>query len=175
MPELSPSSGVTNSVSALFVCGSTSSYTHHFCGECEGQGIPVLRMSIDLFDETPQTRSLMQAWTNAAVKALEDRRSAVVAIDRPLRHERSVCLRLVRLLGELTERVIQRHPVDELFVEGGETAVTVVRRLGWDRLQVCQELAPGVVRLQAKGLVGPRLTIKPGSYSWPSEVFRLGE
>jgi hypothetical protein len=47
----------------------------------------------------------------------------------------------------------------------------VIRRLGWTRLTVLRELAPGVVSLRAEEPQAPPLTMKPGSYAWPDAVW----
>jgi uncharacterized protein YgbK (DUF1537 family) len=52
-------------------------------------------------------------------------------------------------------------------VEGGATAAKLVRDLGWQRLNVLRELAPGVVTLGAADGGECAMTMKPGSYSWP--------
>jgi D-threonate/D-erythronate kinase len=93
-----------------------------------------------------------------------------VAIDRPLCRDPDMPQVLSRHLSAVVEQVLDRHPVDRLFVEGGATAAALVRRLGWERLAVCREWATGVVSMEIEGQAGPLLTMKPGSYAWPSEI-----
>ncbi len=50
--------------------------------------------------------------------------------------------------------------------------------MGWKRLKVVRELAPGVVTLGTEDAQARLLTLKPGSYTWPKEVqatARLGK
>jgi uncharacterized protein YgbK (DUF1537 family) len=161
---------------ALFVCGSTSSYSRSFCRRCEAHGIPVLRMPPGLFDVSsadrinPQSPKLIREWADATVRALEVHPRVMVAIDQPLCREPGLPQILSGHLGEVVERVLNRRPVDHLFAEGGATAIALVRRFGWKRLRVRRELAPGVVCMQVEGMSGPLLTMKPGSYAWPDEV-----
>ena len=42
--------------------------------------------------------------------------------------------------------------------------------MGWNRLAVEAELAPGVVTLSVIGGGSEQLTIKPGSYPWPESL-----
>lgn len=156
---------------ALFVCGSTSSYGHLLCRRCEARGIPVLRMPPGLFGLIPESPELIQEWADATVTALKTHRRALVAIDQPLCRVPGLPQALSNHLGELVERAIDRQPVDHLFVEGGTTAKSLVRRFGWKRLRVQRELAPGVVRMEVEGQPRPLLTIKPGSYAWPDGVW----
>jgi len=174
----------TESATALFVCGSTSSYTRSFCKRCEARGIPVLRMSRDLFERSrvqaassedcnnAQPARLIREWADATVRALETHPRTVVAIDQPLCRDPGLPHVLSSHLGELVEQVIHARPVDHLFAEGGATAVALVRRFGWKRLKVRREWASGVVCMQIAGQTRPLLTMKPGSYAWPDEVWR---
>jgi len=166
----SPEAGPMAYVNALFVCGSTSAYSRSFCQRCETCGIPVLRMAPGLFGAGPQSPSLIRRWADATVEALETHPRVVVAIDQPLRRDPHLPRMLSGHLGQVVEQVMARHPVDHIFAEGGATAVALVRRFGWQRLKVRQELAPGVVCMQVEGLTRPLLTMKPGSYAWPDEV-----
>jgi uncharacterized protein YgbK (DUF1537 family) len=162
----------TEDAIALFVCGSTSSYSRSFCQRCEARGIPVLRMPPGLFGMNPQSPKLIREWADATVRALEIHSRAMVAIDQPLCRDLGLPQILSSHLGELVEQVISRQPVDYLFAEGGATAAALVRRLGWKRLRVYKELAPGVVCMQVEGMPGPLLAMKPGSYAWPDEVWK---
>ena len=49
----------------------------------------------------------------------------------------------------------------------------LARGMGWHRLAVKSELAPGVVTLSVIGGGSPLLTIKPGSYAWPEGVVNM--
>ena len=75
---------------------------------------------------------------------------------------------ICRLVGQ----VLRRRTVDRLFVEGGGTASALARHLKWRRMTVCREYAPGVVALRPHGRTRPVLTIKPGSYRWPEDVWK---
>lgn len=157
---------------ALFVCGSPSASSRSFCKTCEAHGIPVLRMAPGLFGLTPQSPRLIQEWADETVVALKTHRRAMVAIDRPLRRDPGLPQILSSHLSKLVERVINRQPVDHLFVEGGATAKSLVQRFEWKRLRVRRELAPGVVCMQIEGQARPLLTMKPGSYAWPDVVWK---
>jgi uncharacterized protein YgbK (DUF1537 family) len=162
---------------ALFVCGSTSETSRSFCARCEGHGVPVLRMPAELLDVPPADPVLAQAcvhrWAGEVIRALETHPRAMVAIDLPLRREPGVPQALSAYLGAAVQEVITERPVDHLFVEGGATAVSLIRRFGWERLRVRFEFSPGVVCMQVEGADGPLVTMKPGSYAWPEPVLAL--
>jgi hypothetical protein len=54
-------------------------------------------------------------------------------------------------------------------LEGGATAMALIRRMSWTRFQVLPEGHTGVGTLRPPG--GPILCVKPGSYPWPKSCF----
>ncbi|MBR5849766.1 MAG: hypothetical protein IKZ12_01710 [Alistipes sp.] len=72
-----------------------------------------------------------------------------------LRHSMATCV---------AEAVRQRRP-EELVIEGGASAYAILATLGWADFTVCNEVAPGVVRLHHSES-NTYLTFKPGSYDW---------
>lgn len=58
-------------------------------------------------------------------------------------------------------------------LEGGATAVALIRRMGWTRLEVLPEGYTGVGTLRPSG--GPVLCVKPGSYVWPDRCLECQE
>ena len=61
-----------------------------------------------------------------------------------------------------------------LFIEGGETASSFFREMGWGQLLLKQFLDVGVVTLQAEGS-DKSVTVKPGSYPWPEGILEFNE
>jgi uncharacterized protein YgbK (DUF1537 family) len=167
-----------NRDTALFVVGSTSDASRAFCQRCEAHHIPVVRIPMQLFEEKGNTAGWIGRWEADVLQAFElspreggQGRSVVVAIDRPLCRAPGLPQRLSGYLATVTQRVLSQQPVSVVFVEGGATAVALVRQFGWDRMRVKQELAPGSVSLQSMDGTGPLLAMKPGSYVWPEEVW----
>jgi uncharacterized protein YgbK (DUF1537 family) len=158
----------------LFVSGSTSVSSRSFCRRAEARGIPVLRMPCQLFANGPQPEQLVQMWASTVVCALRSGSRAVIAIDRPLCQDPRAPQLLSGHLSAAVEMVLRQHTVDRLYVEGGATAVALMRRLGWKRLRVCREWTTGVVSLTIDGWTGPTVTMKPGSYLWPDEISGAG-
>ena len=95
---------------------------------------------------------------------------AIVAIDRPLVSDRGMPQVLGAYLSEVVERALGRVEVGRVFVEGGATAVALVRRMGWTCLRVRREWATGVVTLEVENQGAPLLSMKPGSYTWPEAL-----
>jgi uncharacterized protein YgbK (DUF1537 family) len=74
-------------------------------------------------------------------------------------------------LVEAVTQVLQARKVGQLFVEGGGTASVLMRRMGWTHTRVCRQYAPGVVALQVDAQPPVIVTVKPGSYPWPDEIW----
>ena len=70
---------------------------------------------------------------------------------------------------EIAESALRRLDVGRVYADGGATAAELVWRMGWSRLKVMRELAPGVATLAVAGDKNILLTIKPGSYAWPAQ------
>lgn len=159
--------------SSLFISGSLSSASHEFCTACDLRAVPVVRMPVRLFDELKQTQPLVAEWSERVLRAFDISRVVVLAIDRPLSAGPDAANRLSGHLTEAAEHVLTAHSVEQVFVEGGATAAALVRRLGWPRLAVVAELAPGTISLRLADGREPVLTMKPGSYQWPAAVLAL--
>jgi D-threonate/D-erythronate kinase len=163
--DASPSSGMVRG-NALFVCGSASSQGRALRHEFERRGIPVLFVPRG----GPPT-DLLPAWTEAAAAALASHSQVLLCIDPDSPRDPEGPGTLVNDLLDDVELLLERAAVDHLYVEGGYTASALIRRLGWTRMKVERELAPGVVSLEVPGERRRLLTVKPGSYRWPDAVW----
>lgn len=163
---------------ALIVSGTAVRGARERLRALRARGIPIVSMPDAVFGMSGTGAvqdGAIDAWTNDIVKALAGGR-AIVAIDRPLDKARGrpraagrqEPLELTARLATVIERVLARTDVELIAVEGGATASSLVRRLGWGVTSVLAELAPGVVLIQRKDGKGPQLVVKPGSYPWPA-------
>jgi uncharacterized protein YgbK (DUF1537 family) len=76
------------------------------------------------------------------------------------------------LLAKITQELLHRCPIQELLIEGGATAYACLESIGFPPLVPVEEYARGVVRLKVCNGSDLYLTIKPGSYSWPTKIFQ---
>jgi uncharacterized protein YgbK (DUF1537 family) len=124
-----------------------------------------------LFQGRHAASEQVAAWADEAAQALERSPMVVVAIDRPVSRDPADAPRLEGLLADVVKGILERRTVEDVFAEGGATAAAVIRRLGWARLTVVRELAPGVATMAIEGSLGRRITLKPGSYAWPETIW----
>lgn len=149
----------------LFVCGSASAATRQFVRAARRAGVRV----VSLNGASPAGGAgLADA---RRLRRAEDalRRGGRVILATPsvsIRDGRRA-RRVARQLVGLAAALIRRGKVEQVFAEGGATAAALARRLGWRRLRVIAELAPGVVALTPLSAWRAVLVVKPGSYPWP--------
>ena len=130
-------------------------------------GIDVLRMPSQLFEGGGDAEQFIGEWTQEVCAALDRGKTVVTAIGRELADDPNAPQRLAGLLVRHVKRVLRRHRVEHLYVEGGRVASMLIRSLGCREMSVCAELAPGVVSLQVEHYHEMIVTMKPGSYGWP--------
>ena len=81
-----------------------------------------------------------------------------------------VLQRIIQLLSKTAGVLINKSKSgDEIFIEGGETASTIIRNQDTN-LRIREVLGAGVVKLELNNS-GICLIVKPGSYPWPENVF----
>jgi D-threonate/D-erythronate kinase len=151
---------------ALFVCGSASAQSRMVRQEFERRSLPVLFVPQGRGDADTPPADLLQMLADAAASALASHSRVLLCLDQHSSREG-----MIDDLLYAVERLLGRSAVDHLYVEGGSTASALIRRLGWRRMRVDRELAPGVVSLEVRG-ERRLLTVKPGSYRWPDVVWK---
>ena len=154
----------------LFVCGSASEATQKFVSGQAQQGVPVFSLPdklamVGVFDATE-----VCALAARVVSALQEEPRVILHAGLPQVKDVSLAEMLAVHLVRVVKSVLRLVSVDHVFAEGGATAVALARCMGWRRLAVKAELAPGVVTLSVIGGGSPLLTIKPGSYAWPGTL-----
>jgi D-threonate/D-erythronate kinase len=141
----------------IVVCGSLAAWPERRA-EAGKRGVRVLEIAAD-----------------AAGVAAEARRGAfmLLGIGEERRSGDSTSSELVEALARLAAEVVERVTPDRLLLEGGATAAAVVRRMGWTRLRAVHddEGGGGLVALRPVGRESPSVYIKPGSYSWPEDLW----
>jgi hypothetical protein len=77
----------------------------------------------------------------------------------------------VHRLAQAVAGIVRDIHVDRLLLEGGATAVAVIRELGWSRLRACEPCVSDVCALVPTMHRGTVLCIKPGSYPSPASIW----
>lgn len=145
---------------ALIVLGSTA--RHNLLEEPFFQRNRVAQspMPDDVFDGGSTT-----AWIEQSKVLFSQADSLLLRIPQAITHEEGKALQLRRQMAETVVSLIRELHPEEVIIEGGATAFTILRGLAWSDLKITDEIAPGVVRLRhaASNIC---FTFKPGSYPW---------
>jgi uncharacterized protein YgbK (DUF1537 family) len=155
----------------LFVSGTTSESSRKFVRAARESGVPVFSLPLVVAQGETFSAEMARTIAESAVAALQTNPRVILSVGLPLVSDRVVAKSLAGFLVEVAELVVRAARVRLLYVDGGATAALLLRRLGWTRLNVIGELAPGVATLAVEHNPGMWLTIKPGSYSWPASYF----
>jgi uncharacterized protein YgbK (DUF1537 family) len=155
----------------LFVCGSTSESSTKFIGAARRAGTPIFSLPGEVASGADFTRAAAKAISGQVAEAFQSRSRVILHIGLRTIREAPIARKLSGYLTRLAGAVINRATVSHVYAEGGATAVELVRRMNWTRLKVLREVAPGVATLLVEGRKPMLLTIKPGSYVWPEEIW----
>lgn len=95
---------------------------------------------------------------------------AAVAMPRALGRDPRTPATLQRLLIRLADRLHHAEAFRHLIIAGGATASSVLHEFGWTELAVAHVWGPGVVTLRPATAPTFAVTLKPGSYAWPTAL-----
>jgi uncharacterized protein YgbK (DUF1537 family) len=99
---------------------------------------------------------------------------AIISIDADTTKGMPVSAGMLReRTAMIVSEVFKQVSIQELFIEGGSTAAAVIKKAGLQTFFPVEELAPGVIRMSVKEHAGLCVTVKPGSYEWPAEVWNF--
>jgi uncharacterized protein YgbK (DUF1537 family) len=110
---------------------------------------------------------MRDGWIAETVEAMRRDGAATMALGRDLDASRSADF--LEQLTAAAVAVIDAARPDVVCVEGGSTAASLARRLGWDGFAVEGEAATGVSILVPDAAPQMRFVVKPGSYLWPQQ------
>jgi uncharacterized protein YgbK (DUF1537 family) len=157
----------------LFVCGSASEVTGNFVARQAERGVPMFSLPQELAAGGSFDASRMKPLVDHVVASFQTAPRVILHIGLPPVKDVAIAEALALYLVAVAKEVLRRVTISHFFAEGGATAVALARQMGWHRLQVAAELAPGVVTLSTQGESGTSITVKPGSYPWPEGVAEL--
>ena len=143
-------SDITHQTSTLILCGSTQSKALDW-------GIPTATMPQEIYDGCND----LSLWATTAYK---QEHNLILSIPYTHRTGKEVAVHLRTMMAEMAKRLVAEHCPNHLIIEGGATAWATLQALGWSQFQIVDQIAPGVVQMQATN--GTRVTLKPGSYPW---------
>ena len=166
-----PEAGVGTEAPAgkeFFISGTSTREARRFALAEKRHKTPVFSLPQELAWGAEFTPAAIEAVAQRVVAAFQENARVVLAVGLPPAREVASARQLSKSIVQVAEQVLRQVPVARVFAEGGATAAELVRRMGWARLTVRRELAPGVATLAVEGGESILLTIKPGTYAWPA-------
>ncbi len=141
--------------SCIIVCGSTQSDP----AQCR---VAPSFMPTDLYDGTAPA----YIWEKSLISRYVERPHRVLmAIKDHHRTGREAAVHLRQTMAHAVKTLTDVRIPDNLIIEGGATAYSILSTLGWDSFKILSEIAPGVISMRStRG--GTIVTMKPGSYPW---------
>jgi len=151
----------------LMVCGSKHTRSEKYLLSSKKKGLAVAEFPEELLQEVI-TEEHLNEWadnqaefwgrTGQMIVSQGHRKVTFPGHARALRNR----------LAEVVIRMLEQCAVGELLLEGGATTFTLLEKNGWTMLTPMHEFSPGIVRMAIVGKPNLFLTLKPGSYPWPT-------
>ena len=107
-------------------------------------------------------------WLDHIKAILSKHNKVIIAVNNDT-GKKSNPINLGEKKAEIVKLIFKKFKIKELLIEGGSTAYSIIKGLGWHSFIPTEEIQQGIVRMQVCGLNDLHLTIKPGSYDWPAQ------
>lgn len=110
-------------------------------------------------------------WSDQILRSYQNGRNTIIARPENKISDAAGIKKITSLISEaVLQLILECDRMDNIIIEGGETASTIFRRLGNSILDIREVLADGVVKVKVRQL-NISIIVKPGSYRWPQEFF----
>jgi uncharacterized protein YgbK (DUF1537 family) len=157
----------------LYVCGSAFIDSRMLVQAAKKSGQAVVYMPENLFCADGKYENLVVEWTKEITETLEKRKKVIIAIDQISCNEiDNIPLKIRHAIAGVVEHLVRNSQIDELIIEGGATAYSIIQTLKFTKFYPTHELAPGSIRMKVEENKDIFLTLKPGSYVWPESVWQ---
>ena len=153
----------------LFVCGTFTESARKFIEAARRRKTPVFSLPQEMIWGAELSIPAAEAITRRVVDAFNSSRRVILNVGLPLVRDSAIARQFSGFVVRIAESVLRQAKIAGVFAEGGATSAELVRSMGWARLTVQRELAPGVAALAVEGDESTLLTIKPGTYAWPAK------
>ena len=158
---------------SIYVCGSAIDSSRNAIDAIKNHGEYVCEIPEDIIYQHGDHQSNMEKWIERIEDSLAEHNRVVVAVNRPLIKEKEIASSLRQYTAEAVSTILKRQNIDELMIEGGATAYSIIQRCDYREFDPVLELSHGVLRMQVIGKEDIHITLKPGSYKWPSVIWNF--
>ncbi len=163
---------IPKDTTSLFVCTSGSGYSSNAVKKAETNSISVIKMPRELF-KSQGPDEFIQKWAEETATALRKNRCAIITIGESKMAGPDIALKLRKYTATVVKQILGTINIDQLYIEGGATASAIVKKIGLKRFIPVEKLAPGIVKMTSDSIKNLHITIKPGSYTWPDNLWQI--
>ena len=159
---------------ALFVCGSTFNKSKQLVEKANRNDGSVSYMPQAIVIMAQPTEELFELWADEVCALLLSYNKAIIAVDENTTDGIEIVPGSLReKKAKVVEKIIEKIALKELFVEGGATGAAIIKRLGINKFIPVNEFSTGVIRMKTGEQKTLFVTLKPGSYDWPSYIWHF--
>ncbi len=153
----------------LLVSGTMAGTTRNALAQSSANPVPMFSLpEACALASGPEATATANRWTAEILGALAQRGRAVALAPAEALSDAAAPARIRAAFAGMIAELHKLHAFQHLIVEGGATAAMIVHMLHWNVLNVAGEPAPGVATLTPRNDDAFRITLKPGSYPWPT-------
>lgn len=154
------------SLPMVYVCGTAYAAAVRFVKQAQPDGwVEYLSQNSILHPER-----LDQDLVDMCKYRLQTHGKLILAIDGQMIPDGVTAQDLRASMAKVTQWILRRNIIHELFIEGGSTATAILEELKISELEPVNEWQRGVVRMKYGNLY---ITVKPGSYALPEQIRQL--
>jgi uncharacterized protein YgbK (DUF1537 family) len=158
---------------SLIVMASTTDISRKTVLNFLNNGVAVCNLPCQKLISSNLTDHCLNQWINDISGAFKKNNTVISAIDHPVNKEPGFPDKLNHFIANMVRTVLRKISVKNLLVEGGATVSCIIKTMGWNKFQPLYEYSKAVIRLKIEEEPGCTLIVKPGSYPWPEEIFKL--
>ena len=151
---------------SLMICGSAHENSKVFTRNLAAAGFPVLALPEALCRQQKPAYDEFLAFVNLCTETWKRQHRLLIRLDAEPDFPQAPEAFGYRLT-EIFYLVFTATRPSRLLIEGGATASSILKRMGWSSFTPVREWLPGVVELHLNEEPICNITLKPGSYAWP--------
>jgi uncharacterized protein YgbK (DUF1537 family) len=156
----------------LFVRGSAFATSRIEVEKISLNGAKVTYLSPHIID-SPDYQKLIDQCAIEVSSVLRKGENAILAIGEPVLPGKKAASEIKKSMAEVVSIVLYAVNVNELVIEGGSTTSAILEKLNFTQFVPTFEYVPGVVRMKIRDRENMYVTIKPGSYQFPEQVWNF--
>ncbi|HPR30665.1 MAG TPA: four-carbon acid sugar kinase family protein [Prolixibacteraceae bacterium] len=156
---------------SLFVFGSMYPKSEGLMQKMADSDILPVNMPEKIFKSETNNLPLIERWAREVTSALDQGKRVVITVNHTDQSGNGISARVKENLGLLVRAIFKKTEIHDLFIEGGATTAVILRNLNISTLYPFREINLGIIQMKVDHFPELCITTKPGSYSWPDDVW----